>query len=151
MYSDTEVDSKGNCLMRVMEELPDVENVVGINLLRVDDCWIHGYDGYSKENQDKYYAYDRKVCGFSLKEVMEVYLDKRGYYIAEFLTEEPLTTEITFDPGGYGHICTMTLQEAIKNFLDGCLSDGIGENEVGVVKYNGTIHEVWLGEAEEIK
>ena len=152
MYSHTEVDSKGNCLMRVMEDI-DVSQVKGIEKLGVPDCWIFDYDKshcYDKKKVEEMYAFAKKSDGFNLREVVMDCYFKDGYYIAEFLTEKPLSTIVTYDKG-YDTVNEVTLKEAIEAFLDGNLSDGIGENPVGVVSYNKTTHDVWLGEKEEIK
>ena len=81
---------------------------------------------------------------------MEVKFEN-GYYIAEFLTELPLDSIVyvykdRYNPKGI----KKTLKEAIINFLEVQLMDGIGENPIGEVNYNYTTHEVYLGNYKEI-
>ena len=44
----------------------------------------------------------------------------------------------------------MTLKEAIVWALQGQLSDGIGENEIGYIEYEGEKYDVWFGDLIEI-
>lgn len=158
MYSDTERDPKdsNSCLIRKMEDLEDISQVSGIEKLGGQYCWIYDYDTYcshyTEEEVDKFYEDYRKSNGFCLRDVLMSVTFKDGYYLAEFLTELPLDKEVVLihGHGKWRREYRMTLKKAIKDFLDGHLSDGIGENPIGYVSYNYTTHEVTLGDAEEI-
>lgn len=149
MYSCTENDPTypNRCLVRNMEDV-DVSEVKGVEELSGQYCWIYNYD--EAENCGRLYENEKKTYGFNLREVVMKVVFIAGYYLAEFTTELSLDTIVTRDLG-YKNPETMTLKEAIKAFLDGCISDGIGENEIGKVTYNSTTHDVWLGEATEIE
>ena len=75
---------------------------------------------------------------------------KSGWIISP-LSNLQLSTIVSYH-NGYGEAFKkeVTLKEAIIDFLDGCLSDGIGENPIGKVVYNHTTHDVWLGKLIEI-
>ena len=152
MYSHDEIDPENkNCyLVRNMEDL-DITKVSGIENLSGQYCWIDTPEDSGLE-KDKFYVCEKKSKGFTIKEVvMEVYF-KDGYYIAEFLSDLSLDSSVSWDNGSRDPLCTRhgTLKDAITSFLDGCLSDGIGENEIGVVKYNGHSYDVWFGDRIEI-
>lgn len=152
MFSETELDSKGNCLERVMEEVEDISEVKGVERLSGQYCWIYDYSSnFSKpEDVEEGFAFEKKHHGFNLREVVMDVRFEKGYYVAEFLSDLPLDSKVTVSDG-----CPwekeVTLKEAITDFLEANLSDGIGENEIGKVHYNFTDHEVWLGLAEEIE
>lgn len=148
MYSNSEHDprSKSTCLIRNMEDI-DISQVHGIERLGGQYSWIFNYTEYYSNpiEAEKMFAHDKKCYGFNYKEViMDVIFNDSGYYIAEFLSIFPLDTMVTRGSDN------VTLKEAIKDFLDGQLSDGVGENEIGVVSYNYTTYDVWLGDAIEI-
>lgn len=158
MYSETENDPEDpdSCLIRKMEDL-DTTLVHGKEKLRGQGySWIFDYDTHyssrGKEVIDGYYSRDKKFYGFNQREVMMDVTLVDGYYLAEFVTEIPLNQVVTLtrDYGDFTSVREMTLKEAILEYLEGCLSDGIGENPIGRVSYNFTEHEVWLGNAEVI-
>lgn len=153
MYSDTEIDPNCNhqCLIRKMSDV-DISQVSGINTLSGQYCWIYDYDNnYSdKKDIELGYKHDKEWHGFNLKEVIMYTTFKDGHYIAEFATEMPLESIVTLKRYKDSDGVKMTLKDAIKEFLDGNLSDGIGENPIGTVGYNFTTHEVWLGKYKEI-
>lgn len=153
MYSNSEYDprNKSMCLIRNMEDI-DVSQVHGIEKLGGQCSWISNYTEYYSNpiEVEKMFARDKKYHGFNYKEVvMDVVFNDGGYYVAEFLSILPLDTMVTRD-NYYDRSEAITLKEAIKDFLDGQLSDGVGENEIGIVSYNNTTHDVWLGDAIEI-
>lgn len=158
MYSETEYDPEDpdSSLIRKMEDL-DTKLVHGKEKLRGQGySWIFDYDTeYSsrgKEAIDGYYSRDKKFYGFNQREVMMDVTLVDGYYLVEFVTEIPLDQMVTLtrDYEDFISIREMTLKEAILEYLEGYLSDGIGENPIGRVSYNFTEHEVWLGIAEVI-
>ena len=38
----------------------------------------------------------------------------------------------------------LTLKEAVVDFLEGCIWDGIGENEIGYIMYQNYKCDVWM-------
>lgn len=91
--------------------------------------------------------YDRKMAGFNNKDVlMEVVYDN-GYYIITLVSDKPFDTIIKnnryFSSDGPWE--EITLKEAIERFFEGCIYDGIGENEIGHIYYDFEELEVWLG------
>lgn len=91
--------------------------------------------------------YDRKMAGFNNEDVlMEVVYDK-GYYIITLVSDKPFDTIVKnnryFSSDGPWE--EITLKEAIERFFEGCIYDGIGENEIGYIHYDFEKLEVWLG------
>lgn len=91
--------------------------------------------------------YDRKMGGFNSKDVlMEVVYDK-GNYIITLVSEKPFDTIVrnnhyySSNPKDFEDV---TLKEAIMRFLEGCIWDGIGENEIGQVVYQGYKCDIWM-------
>lgn len=124
----------------------DLSEVHGLEKLYGQYNWI--------TDDDKQYWKSDKFChGFDGSEVwMDVEL-KDGYYILEIVSEMPLNSNVTFHKYGSSDnqdIVTMTLKEAIIFALNGQLSDGIGENEIGRITYQGKRYDVLLGELIEI-
>ena len=100
--------------------------------------WINAW-----RNRD----YDKKMGGFDNKDVtMEVTYDK-GNYILTLVSRMPFNTIVrhnryyTSNPNDFKEV---TLKEAIVNFLEGCIWDGIGENEIGKITYKGEKCDVWM-------
>lgn len=122
----------------------DSSKIVGMENLY--DCrfnWITE-DGVSNE-------FDKKVQGFDGSEVIMV-VTLVGYdYILEILSTKPFDSIVTFNLHGAGDIVTMTLKEAVVSAIEGQLSDGIGENEIGYIQYDGSEYDVWLGDLIEIE
>lgn len=89
--------------------------------------------------------FDKVYHGFDNKDVkMEVVYDK-GNYIITLVSENPFDTIVTAHQGFRGETeKKMTLKEAVVDFLEGCIWDGIGENEIGEVVYQGNKCEVWM-------
>ena len=153
MYSDTEFNPKykGTCLIRNMEDL-NISEVKGIEKLSGQYCWI--YDCYKWERKNdvaKFLKYDKETYGFNIDDVIMEVKFNNGYYLVEIVTNKPLSSIVTYNNGYKNGPTTRTsLKQAIISFLNGCLSDGIGENPIGSVTYNHTTHEVWLGDLIEI-
>lgn len=88
--------------------------------------------------------YDRKHGGFNNEDVqMECIYDK-GNYIVTLVSEKPFDTIVRcsrFYDGDYKEI---TLKEAVEGFLEGCIWDGIGENEIGYIMYQNHKCDVWM-------
>lgn len=73
-----------------------------------------------------------------------------GYdYILEVVTTIPLETIVTREKGTEWERKT-TLKEAIIDHIKGQLSDGIGENEIGYITYEGEKYDVWFGDLIEL-
>ena len=92
-----------------------------------------------------YREFDKKYHGFDNKDVqMEVVYDK-GNYIITLISEKSFDTIVKIHQGFRGEIENeLTLKEAIVDFLEGCIWDGIGENEIGYVIYQGYKCDVWM-------
>ena len=87
------------------------------------------------------------MAGFNNKDVsMEVVYDN-GYYFVTLVSEKPFDTIVKNNQyfSSDGPWEEVTLKEAVIRFIEGCLSDGIGENEIGRITYQGHICDVWLG------
>ena len=89
---------------------------------------------------------DKKFGGFDNEDVkMEVVYDK-GNYIITLVSEKPFDTIVKnnryHSPSDLWE--DVTLKEAIMRFLEGCIWDGIGENEIGQVTYQNYKCDVWM-------
>ena len=94
--------------------------------------------------------YDKDCMGFDGSEVIMT-ATLRGYdYFIEVLSDKPFNTPVTFHEFEGDEIVTMTLKEAVILELEGQLSDGIGENELGYIEYQGEEYDVWFGDLIEI-
>lgn len=96
--------------------------------------------------------YDRKMGGFNNKDVlMEVVYDK-GDYIITLVSDKSFDTIVKNNRyySSDGPWEDVTLKEAIERFFEGCIYDGIGENEIGHIHYHGEELEVWMGNLIEI-
>lgn len=89
--------------------------------------------------------FDKKYHGFDNKDVqMEVVYDK-GNYIITLVSEKSFDTIVKIHQGFRGEIGReLTLKEAVIDFLEGCIWDGIGENEIGLLTYQGYKCDVWM-------
>lgn len=109
----------------------DIENLDG----QYD--WIEAWC-----NDERY----RKYLGFCSKDVqMEVVYDK-GNYIITLISEIPFDTIVKNNRycSSEGPWEDVTLKKAVYNYLEGCIWDGIGENEIGEVIYQGHKCDVWM-------
>lgn len=121
----------------------DPTKIIGMD--RLYDCefnWITA-DGEA-DKVDKY------CHGFDGSEVIMTATLKDYEYILEVLSDKPFDSQVTFHRFGGPEIVTMTLKEAVIWALHGQLSDGIGENELGYIEYEGEGYDVWLGDLIEI-
>ena len=89
--------------------------------------------------------FDKRYHGFDNKDVqMEVVYDK-GNYIITLVSDKSFDTIIKIHQGFRREIeKELTLKEAVVDFLEGCIWDGIGENEIGEVVYQGYKCDVWM-------
>ena len=93
---------------------------------------------------------DKACMGFDGSEVIMTATLKGYDYIIEVLSDKPFNTPVTFHKFGGDEIVTMTLKEAVILALEGQLSDGIGENELGYIEYQGEEYDVWFGDLIEL-
>lgn len=96
--------------------------------------------------------YDKEMAGFNSKDVIMEVVYNQGNYIITLVSDKPFDTIVKNnryysrnDPWE-----EITLKEAVVRFLEGCISDGIGENEIGYITYQYEKCEVWLGKLIEI-
>lgn len=89
--------------------------------------------------------FDKNYHGFDNKDVqMEVVYDK-GNYIITLISEKPFDTIVKMYQGFRSEIPKeSTLKDAVVDFLEGCIWDGIGENEIGEITYQGHKCDVWM-------
>lgn len=92
-----------------------------------------------------YREFDKHYHGFDNKDVqMEVVYDK-GNYIITLVSKKSFDTIVKIYQGVRGEIeKELTLKEAVVDFLEGCIWDGIGENEIGYITYQGYKCDVWM-------
>ena len=88
---------------------------------------------------------DKEHNGFNSQDVTMETVWKNGSYWLTVNSNIPFYTKVSRN----GKDCT--LKEAIIIWLKGCISDGIGENEIGQVTYNNEDYDVWMDELIEIK
>ena len=122
----------------------DQTKLSGIEQLSVPEDWFEDYSEEEKEDN----CWEKRSQGFiGGKEVIMRCQYCGGCYIAEFLTDIPLSTELTIEDI-FNKPYTATLEQAITNYLEGQVSDGIGENEIGYVYYTADWMtaklEVWM-------
>ena len=132
-------------------------NISGYNTYEVllSDLEFNSINHYDIEKLDGQYdwieawrnsEYDKKMGGFSHEDVlMEVVYDK-GNYIITLVSDKPFDTIVKnnryFSSNGPWE--EITLKEAIERFFEGCIWDGIGENEIGHIKYQFEELEIWM-------
>jgi hypothetical protein len=123
----------------LMSEL-NFQDISSDDIKRIDGNydWIDAW-----RNRD----YDKKMGGFNNKDViMEVVYDK-GNYIITLVSDKSFDTIVKNNRyySSDGPWEDVTLKEAIERFFEGCIYDGIGENEIGHIHYHGEELEVWMG------
>lgn len=167
MYSNTDEDDNDDPICRNLKDLYDQygdiepESLPGIENLRGqcgEDYWVDPYAEYSTTDfsyttlkLDKTYSSDAefhhelelKSRGFTGKEVRIEVEYKSGSFYVKCTTELDPNQHITIFPIPNSPV-DITLERAIFNRIQGCASDGVGENELGSVIYKGTSHEVWM-------
>lgn len=128
----------------LMSEL-NFQDISSDDIKRIDGNydWIDAW-----RNRD----YDKKMGGFNNKDVlMEVVYDK-GNYIITLVSDKSFDTIVKNNRyySSDGPWEDVTLKEAIERFFEGCIYDGIGENEIGHIRYQGQDCDVWMGNLIEI-
>jgi hypothetical protein len=128
----------------LMSEL-NFQDISSDDIKRIDGNydWIDAW-----RNRD----YDKKMGGFNNKDVlMEVVYDK-GNYIITLVSDKSFDTIVKNNRyySSDGPWEDVTLKEAIERFFEGCIYDGIGENEIGHIRYQGQDCNVWMGNLIEI-
>lgn len=147
VYSDNQISEKSykpreySCYMTNIGELDLKQS--DIDSLDGQYDWI---DAWADEE------YDRQLMGFNNKDVlMEVVYDK-GYYTVTLVSDKPFDTIVRYNKyrSFNGPWEEVTLEEAIVKYINGCLSDGIGENPISYIRYQGEVCDVWLGNLIEM-
>ena len=140
---------------------PVIKNSYSTYDVNMDEIDFHSISKYDIEKLDGQYDwidawmnrdYDKKMAGFNNEDVtMEVVYDN-GYYFVTLVSEKPFDTIVKNNQyfSSDGPWEEVTLKEAVIRFIEGCLSDGIGENEIGRITYQGHRCDVWLGNLIEI-
>ena len=120
----------------LMEEL-DFNSIVPMDIENLDGQydWIEAWC---------YREFDKQYHGFDNKDVqMEVIYDK-GNYIITLVSNKPFDTILKVKEHYSNEFKEITLKEAVIDFLEGCIWDGIGENEIGYITYQGYKCDVWM-------
>lgn len=96
--------------------------------------------------------YDRKMGGFNNKDVLMEVVYEKGNYIVTLISDKSFNTIVKNNHyySSSGPWDEITLKEAVVRFIEGCISDGIGENEIGYITYQYERCDVWMGELIEI-
>lgn len=132
--------------LKVLLNTPIKKNGYETYELYLNELEFNKINSYDIEKLDGQYdwidawvnrEYDKKMAGFNNEDVlMEVIYDK-GNYIITLVSDKPFDTIVKnnryFSSNGPWE--EITLKEAIERFLEGCIWDGIGENEIGYIKY----------------
>ena len=142
--------------LKVMFDIPIIKNGYETHDVLMEELDFNSINPKDIEFLDGQYdwieawrnrEYDKKMGGFNNKDVkMEVTYDK-GNYILTLVSEQSFCTIVrcnryySSDPNEYKE---MTLKEAVEAFLEGCIWDGIGENEIGYITYQHQKCEVWF-------
>lgn len=147
VYSDNQISEKS---YKPREYSCYMTNIGELDLKKSDIDGLDGqYDWIGAWVDDEYH---RQMMGFNNKDVlMEVIYDK-GYYIVTLVSDKPFDTVVRNNQycSSSGPWDEVTLEEAIVRFINGCLSDGIGENQIGDIFYQGEECDVWLGKLIEM-
>lgn len=125
-------------------------NIGELNLTQPDiDNLDDQYDWIDAWVDDEY---DRQMMGFNNKDVLMEVIYEKGYYIVTLVSDKPFDTIVRNNRycSSSGPWDEVTLEEAIVRFINGCLSDGIGENPISYIRYQGEECDVWLGELIEM-
>ena len=120
----------------LMEEL-DFNSIAPIDIENLDGQydWIEAWC-----NRE----FDKQYHGFDNKDVqMEVVYDK-GNYIITLVSDKSFNTILKVKKHYSDGFREITLKEAVVDFLEGCIWDGIGENEIGEIVYQGYKCDVWM-------
>jgi hypothetical protein len=140
---------------------PTLSNHYSTHEVNIEDLKFNDINIKDIENLDgqydwikawRYREYDRKMGGFNSNDVLMSVTYDKGNYIVMLLSEKPFDT-IVKNNHYYslnGPWEDITLKEAIIRFLEGCISDGIGENSIGTITYHNENAEIWLGNLIEM-
>lgn len=126
-------------------------NIGELNLKQSDIDELGGqYDWIDAWMDDEYH---RQMRGFNNKDVLMEVVYEKGYYTVTLVSDKPFDTIVKNNRycSSSGPWDKVTLEEAIVRFINGCLSDGIGENPISYLKYQGEVCDVWLGKLMECK
>lgn len=140
--------------LKIYPPVPIKKNGYLANSVLMEDIDFNSISNKDIEDLDGQYdwieawcdrEFDKKYYGFDNKDVqMEVVYDK-GNYIITLISEKSFNTIVKIHQGFSGEIeKELTLKEAIVDFLEGCIWDGIGENEIGYITYQGYKCDVWM-------
>lgn len=140
--------------LKIYPSVPIKKNGYLANSVLMEDIDFNSISNKDIEDLDGQYdwieawcdrEFDKKYYGFDNKDVqMEVVYDK-GNYIITLISEKSFNTIVKIHQGFSGEIeKELTLKEAIVDFLEGCIWDGIGENEIGYITYQGYKCDVWM-------
>lgn len=141
--------------LKVFLNTPVKKNEYETYELYLDELEFNKINSYDIKKLDGQYdwidawrnrEYDKKMAGFNHEDVlMEVVYDK-GNYIITLVSDKPFDTIVKnnryFSSNGPWE--EITLKEAIERFFEGCIWDGIGEHEIGHIKYQFEELEVWM-------
>lgn len=125
-------------------------NIGELNLAQSDIDNLDGqYDWIDAWADDEY---DRKIMGFNNKDVLMEVIYEKGNYIVTLVSDKPFDTIVRNNRycSNTGPWDEITLEEAVVRYINGCLSDGIGENPISYIRYQGEVCDVWLGNLIEM-
>lgn len=141
--------------LKVILNTPIKKNGYETDELYLNELEFNKINSYDIKNLDGQYdwieewmnsEHDKKMAGFNNKDVlMEVIYDK-GNYIITLVSDKPFDTIVKNNRyySSDGPWKEITLKEAIEGFLEACIWDGIGENEIGHINYQFEELEVWM-------
>ena len=126
----------------------ELSEIHGLDKLFGQYNWlVEDYSEYTnKEMANEYREADKNFMGFNDLDIMADIKLKDAYYIIEIVAKTPLNTVVKVDGGRK----EMTLKDAIIWTIQGQISDGVGENELGYITYKGKKYDVWLEDPIEI-
>lgn len=144
MYSYSDVDSD----TMYVDELDETsQNLICDKLMGAYD-WLDRTDGYTKGSED--YIWQQKLMsynGFTNEDVTMSAEFKNGKLNVALVTDKNWND--MRDVNYYGDKSfSMSLLDCVKNVINGQLSDGIGENELGSIVYKDEKYDIWLAEIE---
>ena len=117
----------------------DLTKIQGLDNFNCEYNWF-GEDDYESDRQ----SHSR---GFGDTQVTMEVTRENGHYLLYIVSTLPFDTKVSFHKyGSYRESdkVTMPLKSAILWDIHGHLSDGIGENPVGIIRHDYQKYEVWL-------
>lgn len=147
--------------LKVLFNKPIIKNSYSTHEINMDEIDFNSIIPYDIENLEGQYdwidawmdrEYDKKMAGFNNKDVQMEVIYEKGNYIVTLVSDKPFDTIVRNNRyySSNDQWEEITLKEAVIRFIEGCISDGIGENEIGQIVYQGETCDVWLGELIEI-